>query len=344
MIPRPIFYGACFVILTLIVGVMYIMRPQPAEEYAATGEPAQTGPESNAQIIARELQDGRTKLDAGDTTGAIEAFTRALQVDPNHPEALDLKMKAEEKRHQDSVAANKTPSQPPPTATVATTSASTSTPQPATAQPGASTPATSAATTTASTATSPATATSASTTQKPGASGPGARERAAEARKEKAATAIAAKAYTQGKSALSAGRYRDAVSSFETALLNRPNYQDAAALLEQARAGIRGEAQKVASQAQALAGSGDLAGALREYERARQIDPGLASIATGVAEVRGKMKGMGDEAYKRGRQLEAVGRLQDATMQYTRAAEMLPAEDANGKAARERLENLKRQP
>ena len=98
------------------------------------------------------------------------------------------------------------------------------------------------------------------------------------------------------------------------------------------------------SQAQALAGSGDLAGALREYERARQIDPNLVSIASGVAEVRGKMKGAGDEAYKRGRQLEAVGRLQDATMQYTRAAEMLPADDANGRAARERLENLKRQP
>jgi tetratricopeptide (TPR) repeat protein len=328
MIPRPIFYGACFVILTLIVGVMYVMRPQPAEDYAPQAEQAQTGPESNAQIIARELQDGKTKLDAGDAAGAIEAFTRALLVDPNHPEALDLKMKAEEKRHQDSLAANKTPAQTTPAPAAATTA------------PVAEPPA--AATTPAASTTSPATATASTTTtatQKPGA-----RERAAEARKSKAAAAIAAKAYAQGKSALSAGRYREAIGAFESALLNTPNYQDAAALLEQAKAGVRGEAQKVVSQAQSLAGSGDLAGALREYERARAIDPNLASIATGVAEVRGKMKGAGDEAYKRGRQLEAVGRLQDATMQYTRAAEMLPAEDANGKAARERLENLKRQP
>ena len=171
-----------------------------------------------------------------------------------------------------------------------------------------------------------------------------AREKAAEARKAKAAAAIAAKSYAQGKSALSAGRYREAIGALESALLNSPNYQDAAALLEQAKAGVRGEAQKVVTQAQSLTASGDLTGALREYERARQIDPSLNAIATGVAEVRGKMKGMGDEAYKRGRQLEAVGRLQDATMQYTRAAEMLPADDANGRAARERLENLKRQP
>jgi tetratricopeptide (TPR) repeat protein len=327
MIPRPIFYGACLVILTLIVGVMYIMRPQPAEDYStAQGEQPPAGPETNAQIIARELQDGRTKLDAGDTTGAIEAFTRALLVDPNHPEALDLKMKAEEKRHQDSLA-NKTPSAT--TAPAAATATTSPAPPLTTNDPPAPS--------TASTA-----ATSAAATQKP-AAGPSAREQAAK-RKERAAAAIAAKAYAQGKSALSAGRFRDAVGAFESALLNSPNHQDAAALLEQAKAGIRGEAQKVASQAQALAGQGDLAGALREYERARQIDPGLAAIATGVADVRGKMKGAGDEAYKRGRQLEAVGRLQDATMQYTRAAELLPADDANGRAARERLENLKRQP
>jgi tetratricopeptide (TPR) repeat protein len=338
MIPRPVFYGACAVILTLIVGVMYIMRPQPAEDYAPQAEQTQTGPESNAQIIARELQAGREKLQAGDAAGAIEAFNKALLVDPNHPEALDLKMKAGEKRHQDSLAANKTP-QTTPAATATPASATEPTPTAtataATTTPASGTsPATSPTTTTASTATNPA-------TQKPGQS---ARERAAEARKAKAAAAIAAKAYAQGKSALSAGRYREAIGSFESALLNSPNYQDAAALLEQAKAGVRGEAQKVVTQAQGLASSGDLAGALREYERARQIDPNLVSIANGVAEVRGKMKGMGDEAYKRGRQLEAVGRLQDATNQYTRAAEMLPADDTNGRAARERLENLKRQP
>jgi pSer/pThr/pTyr-binding forkhead associated (FHA) protein/tetratricopeptide (TPR) repeat protein len=343
MIPRPIFYGACLAILTLIIGVMYIMRPQPAEDYAPQADQTQTGPESNAQIIARELQDGKTKLESGDTTGAIEAFTRALLVDPNHPEALDLKMKAEEKRHKDSLAASKSSGQATPSATTA----STDTPAPSAAATTVTAPATSAtppATATASTAGSPLTQAAAASAQKPGATGPSARELAAAKRKERAATAIAAKAYTQGKSALSAGRYREAIGAFESALLNSPNYQDATALLEQARAGVRGEAQKVVSQAQSLAGSGDLAGALREYERARQIDPNLNSIATGVAEVRGKMKGMGDEAYKRGRQLEAVGRLQDATMQYTRAAEMLPADDANGRAARERLENLKRQP
>jgi tetratricopeptide (TPR) repeat protein len=256
MIPRPIFYGACAVILTLIVGVMYVMRPQPAEDYGPQADQTQTGPESNAQIIARELQDGKTKLEAGDTTGAIEAFTRALLVDPNHPEALDLKMKAEEKRHQDSLAANKTPAQ------------ATTTPAAATATPGGEPPpaaTTTAATTTPASTTSPttspatATASTATTaaTQKPG--GPGARDLAAQKRKEKASAAIAAKAYAQGKSALSSGRYREAIGAFESALLNSPNYQD-------------------------------------------------------------------------------------ATMQYTRAAELLPADDANGRAARERLENLKRQP
>src|SRR5262245_35857563 len=159
MIPRPIFYGACAVILTLIVGVMYVMRPQPAEDYGPPTEQAQTGPESNAQIIERELADGRAKLEAGDSAGAIEAFTRALLVNPTHPEALDLKMKAEEKRHQETLSANKTPA---PASPAAATPASASVPPPAATTAAATTPTASSASpapaaTTASAATTPAT-------------------------------------------------------------------------------------------------------------------------------------------------------------------------------------------
>lgn len=339
-IPRPFFYGACLVFLTLVIGVMYLLRPQPPppqpeqpQGNATAGptggtESPSVGPESNAQIIARELKDGRTKLDAGDTAGAIEAFTRALLVDPNHPEALDLKMKGEEKRHQDDLAKKAADE------AAAKTAGTVSTDKPAGTGTAAITPSTQ----------KPGTGTQATQTQTaPGTTGrTGTRKPPVTS--TTAATASVAKQLAAGKSALASGQYRAAIAAFESILVTQPSHPEAATLLVQARSNLKNEAGKLAAQGDALAAQGDLAGALREYERARQIDPGLSAATTGITAVRGKMKGAGDEAFRRGRQLEAVGRLQDAMQQYSRAAELLSADDANGKAARERLDLLKRQP
>ena len=117
------------------------MRPQPAEDYGPQARCRRRPVRSRTRRSSRaSCRTAKTKLDAGDTPGAIEAFTRALLVDPNHPEALDLKMKAEEKRHQDSQAANKTPAQAAttPAATTATPGAE---PPPAATATAATTPA-----------------------------------------------------------------------------------------------------------------------------------------------------------------------------------------------------------
>jgi hypothetical protein len=313
-IPRPIFYGASLAFLALVVGIMYVMRPQPAamppEDVGAAEAPA--GPESNAQIIERELTIGREKLAAGDTAAAIEAFTRALLVDPNHPEALDLKVKAEEKRLQDEQAKK--------AADEAARAAAEVKPAPDVAPPKTNT-----------TARQPAPA-------------PAPIKPAPKRPSPVPAPDTVSRPLAQGKTALAAGQYRAAIAAFETVLKEQPNHAEAAALLAQATAGLGKEAAAAAGRGDALAAQGDLAGALKEYDRARQLDPGSTAATAGISAVRSKMKASGDDAYRRGRQLEAVGRLQDAMVQYERAVELLPADDPNGKAARERLENLRRQP
>jgi tetratricopeptide (TPR) repeat protein len=316
-IPRPIFYGASLAFLALVVGIMYVMRPQPVEmppeDVGAAEAPA--GPESNAQIIERELRIGREKLTAGDTVAAIEAFTRALLVDPNHPEALDLKVKAEEKRFQNEQAkkaaedaARAAAEMKPPATEVVPPKAATTGRQP------------------------------------PSAPGPAPIKQAPKRPPPVPAVDTVSRPLAQGKTALAAGQYRAAIAAFETVLKEQPNHAEAAALLAQATAGSRKEAVAAAGRGDALAAQGDLAGALKEYDRARQLDPASTAATAGISAVRSKMKASGDDAYRRGRQLEAVGRLQDAMVQYQRAVELLPADDPNGKAARERLENLRRQP
>jgi tetratricopeptide (TPR) repeat protein len=340
-IPRPIFYGGAMVFMMLIVGVMYVMRPHggPPPDQAQEG----VGIESNAQIIARHVKDGRTKLDAGDTAGAIDAASRALLVDPNSADALDLKVKAEERKRHDLAKAGSTPG---------------AVPSDAPAAPGAATPGTTPATPTASTTTPPAgapgapatgtTATPTGTTAstgpatpaKPGATPPGptrAQQRRDAAKKDQ----DIAKRYQTAKAAMTRGDYADAVSGFDSVVKERPGYLDAASMLDQARGHIRTQAQQTTQQAAELAAKGEYAAALQQYERARRLDPSLAGAEQGIASVHRQMKEAGDDAFKRARQLDAVGRAQAALPLYEKAVSLLSADDANGKAARERLDALK---
>jgi hypothetical protein len=53
------------------------------------------------------------------------------------------------------------------------------------------------------------------------------------------------------------------------------------------------------------------------------------------------MKTLGDAAFKRARQFDAMNRAEDAIAQYERAFQLLPPEDPNRKAAKERLDILR---
>lgn len=388
-IPRPMLYGGALVFLLLIVGVMYVMRPQPGPPADQGAPQAETGgPESNEQIIARFVSDGRAKLEAGDAAGAIAAASRALVVDPNQADALDLKMKAEERRRQDEAKAAETAAAAQtaagtttPAGTAASTTASGAAAQGA-AQPAgakgtpagtattgkpiasasAGTPSTGAASTGAagaSTATAKPPAGTTASNASTGATGAATGSSASTAKPPASTTAGAAtgtraqrrvaaerdkdiaKRYATAKAAMSAGNYTEAAAAFEAIVKERPGYMDAASMLDQSRGHIRTQAQQVTQQAAELAAKGDFAAALQQYERARRLDPSLAGVEQGVAAVRRQMKEAGDDAFRRARQLDAVGRAQAALPLYERAAQLLSADDANGKTARERLDALK---
>jgi hypothetical protein len=419
-IPRPMFYGGALVFMVLIIGVMYVMRPRPPQSEqepqppplssqqaaastqqpppagstqpntggaATTEQPAPSGPETNEQIVARYVKDGRAKLDAGDAVGAIESFNRALMIDPSHADALDLKMKAEERRHQQQQQAQQT--QAGASSTPSGTSASSATTQPGTAPGGVTHSAGAAAGggTASGAATQPGTApggatrsagtasaaggggTGAGSATQPGTTPGGAARSAgttpaaaagttgavssatgaasaAAARKERAARDAASalqRRYAQAKTELNRGDYEHAITDFEAVLRDKPGYQDAASLLDQAKGLRHTEAQRAMSQATTLAAKGEFASAIREYERAGKVDPSLPGVQDGIAGVRKQMRDAGEQAYRRARQLDAVGRTQDALPLYQRAVDLLPADDPSGKAARDRLEALKGQ-
>jgi tetratricopeptide (TPR) repeat protein len=81
--------------------------------------------------------------------------------------------------------------------------------------------------------------------------------------------------------------------------------------------------------------AGDLAAAIRHYERARALDSSLTVIANAsIARVRNQMGSSASEAYRRARQYDAVGRVTDAIRWYDRAVRTMPEGPEKEVAAR----------
>ena len=90
--------------------------------------------------------------------------------------------------------------------------------------------------------------------------------------------------------------------------------------------------------AQRSESAGDWQTAIQYYDRARQLDPSMgAFIDASVARVRAQMGLEGTDAFRRARQYDALGRVDDAIIWYERAFGMLPDADSNKKIAEERL-------
>ncbi len=154
--------------------------------------------------------------------------------------------------------------------------------------------------------------------------------------------------YTRAKAALSKGDYATAVAGFEALVAEQPKYQDAAKLLQAARAGAQEAARREQELAkreydagvQAEAG-GNHAAAVQHLEQALKADPSNADAQDALRRVRERMRAEGEDAYKRAKQYDALGRTADAIGMYEKAVQLLPADHLLRASAKERLEVLR---
>jgi serine/threonine protein kinase len=128
----------------------------------------------------------------------------------------------------------------------------------------------------------------------------------------------------------------------------------------------RSNAAQILEAARKLEESGELAQALHEYERARQlveldvarlneafrgglvtrarvdaVEATLNEATQAIARLRSRAKREGDAAFAKARQFDAQGRRDDAIKGYEQAVKLLPDDDANAKTAKDRLDALR---
>jgi tetratricopeptide (TPR) repeat protein len=297
----------------LLVARMLLDSGEAPPQQAQTTTPSQPQ-ETNEQLIARHVADGKAKMASGDYDGAIEAFQRALIIDQESPEALELKIKAEEAKR----------AQPAPPETPASQTPPAAEPPAKTPEPAAAT-ATPAATQGAPAATTPRPARR--TPAKPPALTPAQRD--------------LQQRYAAAKSALERGRYAEAAAAFDAILQLQPGYEDAAEQLAKARGAQKAQATEAVQQGRQLAQSGNLIGAREAYQRARALDPAAPGLADAMASLTEQMRDTGQQAYRKARQYDAVGRGADAVPLYQQAVQYLPDSDPNKKVAQDRLAALR---
>jgi pSer/pThr/pTyr-binding forkhead associated (FHA) protein len=150
-----------------------------------------------------------------------------------------------------------------------------------------------------------------------------------------------AQSLEQARSAMIKGDYLTAVSNLQAIVKVDPNYQDASQMLDMAKSGARNAAQLAIDSGTKSEMSGDYDAAIRQYEQAQQLDPGSQPAADAMKRVHARMQSDGEDAFRRARQFDALGRSSDAIAMYEKAIKLLPADHANVKAAKERLAALR---
>jgi hypothetical protein len=147
--------------------------------------------------------------------------------------------------------------------------------------------------------------------------------------------------YSQGKTSMIKGDYPPAIVALEQVVKADPKYLDAAQLLDTARAGVRNQAQLAVDTGNRAADAKDYPEAVKQLERALALDPSLASAADAMKRVRAAMAVEGEDAFKRAKQYDALGRPADAIPMYEKAVQFLPPDSPNAKVAKDRLAALK---
>jgi len=148
--------------------------------------------------------------------------------------------------------------------------------------------------------------------------------------------------YDRAKAALGRDAYSEAIPILTDLQRDQPGYRDVPTLLMQAKDGVAAQARGAAEQAARLEASGDLTGALQQNLRAQQIDPSMSGIVEpAIRRVRERMKTEGVEALKQAKTYDAFGQAAKAIPLYEKAYRYLPEDDADRKAAKDRLDALR---
>jgi hypothetical protein len=148
-------------------------------------------------------------------------------------------------------------------------------------------------------------------------------------------------AFEEARAAINRGDYPAAIAGLEAVLSADPGYPKAADLLDVARSSARSVAKTAVEAGGKAEADRDYAEAERQYQRALQADPQSTAAQDGLRRVAARMLSEGEDAFKRARQYDALGRVQEAISMYEKAIQLLPSDHASLKVARERLAALK---
>ena len=362
-LPRPVLLGGCFAILLVIIvlGRLFAtFESAPSTTTMADMTTAVPPPaaEPNAQIIERHLTEARTLTEKEDYETAIrEHLDPILMIDPNHAEAANLKMRAQEALRAAQTASDRaaltvstadvpTVTAPPAAATSASAGGGSPTKVPpsggstanARVSPRSGSPAQAAP---AQGRGTPSTTTPRATTGSPVVETlPSPRRPNETPQQWRTRNADLAAQYNTAKGALERRNFATAISGFELLVKAEPDYLDAPQLLAHAREELKAGGKEAFDAGMKAEAAGNWTVAIENYERAQKIDPSLGAeeAARRVSE---KMHAAAVDAFKRARQFDAVGRMADALKEYTNAAQWLPDTDANKAVARQRADQLR---
>ena len=144
-------------------------------------------------------------------------------------------------------------------------------------------------------------------------------------------------AFDEARAAMNRGDLSAAIAGLESILLVDPAYPKAADLLDVARNSAKNAARTAVDAGAKAEADRDDPEAERQYQRALQADPQSTAAQDAIRRVKARMQTEGEDAFKRARQYDALGRAQDAIPMYEKAIQLLPSDHASVKVARERL-------
>ncbi len=148
-------------------------------------------------------------------------------------------------------------------------------------------------------------------------------------------------ALEEARGAMNRGDLPAAIAGFESILSVDPMYPKAADLLEAARNGAKNAARAAVEAGTKAEADRDYPEAERQYQRALQADPQSVAAQDALRRVQARMLTEGEDAFKRARQYDALGRVQEAIPMYEKAIQLLSSDHPSAKVARERLAALK---
>ena len=148
-------------------------------------------------------------------------------------------------------------------------------------------------------------------------------------------------AFEEARAAMNRGDHPAAIAGLESILSVDPAYPKAADLLEVARSSARNAARSAVGTGAKAEADRDYPEAERQYQRALQADPQFVAAQDALRRLKARMLTEGEDAFKRARQYDALGRAQEAIRMYEKAIQLLPSDHANVKIAHERLAALK---